>query len=71
MRFKFEVFKKFKEFRCETEKQTKKLLKILRSDRGGEHLNVEFLSYLKKNNIISQWTLPEMPQLNEILEQRN
>ena len=54
MRHKSEAFEKFKEFRHEVEKQTKKSIKVLRSDRGGEYLSREFLDYLKKNGIVSQ-----------------
>ena len=42
MRYKFEAFKKFKEFRCEVEKQIEKSLKILWSDQGGEYLSKIF-----------------------------
>ena len=47
MRHKSEAFEKFKEFRFEVEKQTGKSIKVLRSDRGGEYLNSEFLDHLK------------------------
>ena len=53
MRHKSEAFEKFKEFRHEVEKQTRKPIKVLRSDRGGEYLSREFLDYLKKKNIAS------------------
>ena len=45
---KFEVFERFKKFRCEIEKQTEKLLKILRSDQGGEYLSEIFSITLRK-----------------------
>ena len=63
-----EIFEKFKKFRNKVEKQTKKFLKILRSDRRDEYLNRKFLNYLKKHGIVSQWTPPEISQLNEILK---
>ena len=53
MHHKFDTFEKFKEFRCEVEKQTKKFIKILRSDRGGEYLSRKFWTYLKDNGIVS------------------
>ena len=71
MRHKSETFEKFKEFRQEVEKQIEKSIKVLRSDRGGEYLSGEFLGYLKEHSIISQWTPPCTPQLNEISERRN
>ena len=61
MRHKSEAFEKFKKFRYEVKKQTKKFIKILRSDREGEYLSQKFLDYLKQNNIVSQWTLPKTP----------
>ena len=71
MRHKSEAFEKFKEFRYEVEKQTKKFIKFLRSDRGGEYLSQKLLDYLKKNGIVSQWTPPGTPQLNGVSEWRN
>ena len=53
MHHKSDTFEKFKEFRCEVEKQIKKSIKILRSDRGGEYLSGEFQAYLKDNVIVS------------------
>ncbi|CAL2256768.1 unnamed protein product [Prunus armeniaca] len=71
IKYKSEAFEKFKEFKNEVEKQTGKSIKILRLDRGGEYLSTEFLEYLKKHFIISQWTPPETPQLNGVFETRN
>ncbi|KAL8157506.1 hypothetical protein AgCh_002277 [Apium graveolens] len=48
MKHKSEAFEKFKEYKHEVEKQTKHSIITLRSDRGGEYLNGEFLDYLKK-----------------------
>ncbi|KAL8118599.1 hypothetical protein AgCh_016205 [Apium graveolens] len=66
MKHKSEAFEKFKEYKHEVEKQTKHSIITLRSDRGGEYLNGEFLDYLKKNGIVSQWTPPYTPQLNGV-----
>ncbi|KAL0455294.1 UNVERIFIED_CONTAM: hypothetical protein Slati_0868600 [Sesamum latifolium] len=71
MRYKSEAFVKFKEFRLEVENQTGHKIKTHRSDRGGEYLSGQFLHYLKKNGIVSQWTPPGMPQLNGVAERRN
>ena len=61
MKHKSEAFEKFKEFRCEIQKQTGKSIKMLRSDRGGEYLSYEFIDYLKENEVLPQWTPPETP----------
>ena len=71
MKHKSEAFEKFKEYKHEVEKQTKHSIITLRSDRGGEYLNGEFLDYLKENGIVSQWTPPCTPQLNGVSERRN
>ena len=71
MRHKSDSFEMFKRYRNEVEKQTGKKIKILRSDRGGEYLSSEFLTYLKENGILSQWTPPMTPQLNGVSERRN
>ncbi|KAL0455142.1 UNVERIFIED_CONTAM: hypothetical protein Slati_0853400 [Sesamum latifolium] len=71
MRYKSEAFGRFKEYRLEVENQTSRKIKALQSDRGGEYLSGEFIDYLKENGILSQWTPPEMPQLNRVAERRN
>ena len=48
LRYKSEVFEKFKEFRTEVEKQTGLSIKTLRSDRGGEYLSTEILDYQRE-----------------------
>ncbi|KAL0448724.1 UNVERIFIED_CONTAM: hypothetical protein Slati_1428800 [Sesamum latifolium] len=64
MRYKYEAFGRFKEYRLAVENQTGCKIKILQSDRGGEYLSREFIDYLKENEILSQWTPPGIPQLN-------
>ncbi|KAL8097695.1 hypothetical protein AgCh_030709 [Apium graveolens] len=71
MKHKSEAFEKFKEYKHEVEKQTKHSIITLRSDRGGEYMNGEFLDYLKENGIVSQWTPPYTAQLNGVSERRN
>ncbi|KAK4383112.1 Retrovirus-related Pol polyprotein from transposon RE2 [Sesamum angolense] len=71
MRYKSEAFVRFKEFKLEVENQTDRKIKTFQSDRGGAYLSGEFIHYLKKNNIVSQWTPPGTPQLNGVAERRN
>ena len=54
MKHKFEVFDKFKEYQSMVEKQTKKSIKVLRSDRGGEYLSSKFFEHLKSKDILSE-----------------
>ena len=53
MHRKSKIFEKFIEFRYEVEKQTKKFIKILRSDRREKYLSEKFWTYLKDNGIVS------------------
>ena len=71
MRKKSETFGKFKEFLAEVVKQLGKSLKTLRSDRGGEYLDIEFKDYLLEHGILSQLTAPGTPQQNGVSERRN
>jgi hypothetical protein len=71
MRHKSESFKKFKEFQNEVQNQLDKIIKFLRSDRGGEYLSLEFSDHLKQCGIVPQLTPPGMPQWNSMSEQRN
>ncbi|KAK4407791.1 Retrovirus-related Pol polyprotein from transposon TNT 1-94 [Sesamum angolense] len=64
IRYKSEVFGRFKEYRLEVENKITCKIKALRSNRGGEYLSDEFIIYLKENGIFSQWTPSGMPQLN-------
>jgi transposase InsO family protein len=71
MKHKHEAFEMFKLFQSEVENQLNKTIKILRSDRGGEYLNDEFLSHLETRGIVSQLTPPKTPQHNGVSERRN
>ncbi|CAI7870722.1 unnamed protein product [Closterium sp. NIES-53] len=53
------------------ERQAMRLVKVLRSDRGGEFLGAEFTKFLKKNGIRHQLTCPGTPQQNGITERAN
>ena len=71
VRYKYEAFENFKEFKNEVEKQLERSIKKRRSKRGGEPLSQEFLDYLVDNGILSQWTPPYTPQHNDVIERRN
>ena len=47
------------------------MIKLLRSDRGGEYLSQEFDDHLKSHGIVPQLTPPGTPQRNGMSEQRN
>ena len=71
MRWKFEAFEKFKEFRAEVENQLGKQIKAIRSDCGGEYLLGDFKDYLTQNGIVSQLTARGTPQQNGVVERMN
>ena len=51
LRKKFEVFDRFKEFKALVENQTKKKLKVLRKDNGGEFCKKDFEEFCKNFGI--------------------
>ena len=77
---KSESLDKFKIFRTEVEKQLGKVIKVVRSDRGGEYygkhgdagqLKGPFAKYLEDSGIVAQFTMPGSPEQNGIAERRN
>ena len=54
MRYKYEVFEKFKEFINEVEKQLGRSIKSLRRDPRDGYLSQEFLGYLRDNETLSK-----------------
>jgi transposase InsO family protein len=71
LRKKSEVFDKFKEFKALVENQTKKKIKVLRTDNGGEFFRNEFEEFCKKCGIARQKTTPYTPQHNGFAERMN
>ena len=71
MKNKSESFKKFKEFKAKVENQTRKSIKTLRSNRGGEYLSTEFIEFFKEHGNVSQLTPPRTPQSNSVSEKHN
>ncbi|RVW22815.1 Retrovirus-related Pol polyprotein from transposon TNT 1-94 [Vitis vinifera] len=70
----------FKVFRTEVEKQLGKVIKIVRSDRGGEYYGKHgdagqqkgpFARYLQDNGIVAQYTMPGSSEQNGVAERRN
>ena len=53
MKYKYEAFEKFKEFRNEVEKQLGETIRTLRLDRGGQYMSQEFQDYLRDIGILS------------------
>lgn len=58
IKHKSQTFEKLKEFQNEIENQFDKKIKVLRSNRGGEYLSIEFNDHLKNYGIVSQLAPP-------------
>ena len=71
IKWKFETFEKFKEFRVEVENQLGKRIKAIWSDWGGEYLHGDFKDYITQDGLVSQLTALGTPQQNSVLERRN
>ena len=71
MKNKSEVLEKFKEFHTYAMNITGKPIKVLRSDNGGENSSKEFESFLKKNGIVHQLSVPHNPAQNGVAERVN
>ncbi|CAI7747434.1 unnamed protein product [Closterium sp. NIES-53] len=53
------------------ERQQDRLVKSIRTDRGGEFLSKDFSTWLKKNGIRHSLTMPYSPAMNGIAERAN
>ena len=71
IKHKSDTFEVFKRYQNEVENQLGRKIKVLRSDRGGEYLSIEFFDHLRDCGIVSQLTPPRTPQLNGVAERRN
>ena len=68
---KDEELEKFKEFEALVENLSKKRIKTLRSDNGGEFESGEFNTYCKEVGIKWELTIPYNPQKNVVAERKN
>ena len=56
MKKKSKALDKFKEFKAESKKQLGRHIKSLCSDRGSEYMSIEFVTFLKEDGILSQFS---------------
>ena len=68
---KSEVFWCFQEWKALVEKSNGRKIKIFRSDNGGEYTSTEFDTYLTKEGIKQELTIPHSPQQNGAAERLN
>ena len=71
LKHKSKVFDLFKVFKALVENQSKRRLKILRSDNGGEYVKSDFIQYCKDTGIYIQHSIPYTPQENGVAERKN
>ena len=62
---------RFKEFKVLVENQTKKKIKVLRIDNGGEFCSKEFEEFCKKCGTTRHKSSPYTPQQNGVAERMN
>jgi transposase InsO family protein len=68
---KSEAFEKFKVFKALTKNQTRKILKVVMSDRGGEFSSRDFKEFCDKHGIKREYTIPRTPRQNGVVERHN
>ena len=68
---KYEAFENFKVFKALTENQTRKILKAIRSDRGGEFYSKDFKEFYDEQGIKREYTMSGTPQQNGVVERQN
>ncbi|KAA0037185.1 gag/pol protein [Cucumis melo var. makuwa] len=59
------------EYKAEVENLLSKKIKILRSDRGGDYIDLRFQNYMIEHGIQFQLSAPGTPQQNGVSERRN
>ena len=71
MHKKSETYSKFCEFKALVEKESRKQVKALRSDNGGEYISGEFKDFCSKEGIRRELIAPHNPQQNGVIERKN
>ena len=68
LKLKDQVFERFLELKALVEKSTGRKLKALRTDNGDEYTSTEFETYLKKEGVRHELTVPKTPEQNGVAE---
>ena len=63
---KSHTFEYFKQFKNMIERQTRKQIKILCSDQGGECRKDELIRYCEDHGILQLFIVPHTPQQNQV-----
>jgi len=65
---KHEVLEAFRRFKCLVEKQSGKVIKVLRIDGGGEYMSNDFKHFYESKWLIHEVTPPYITQHNGTVE---
>nr|GEU80705.1 retrovirus-related Pol polyprotein from transposon TNT 1-94 [Tanacetum cinerariifolium] len=68
---KSEAFNYFKKFKSYVEKQSGRNIKVIQTDRGGEFMSAEFITFCEEYGIHKELTAPYTPQQNSAAERKN
>jgi hypothetical protein len=71
LKAKDEVFSKFQEFKDLVENLSRRKIKILRSDNGGQYTSNEFKDFREEAQIKRELTTPYNPQQNGVAKRKN
>ena len=71
LKHKDDVFPCFLEWKALVERSTNQKLKALRTDNGGEYLSTEFQTFLRKEGVRHELTVPKTPEQNGVAERMN
>ena len=71
MQKKSETYSNFCEFKALVEKDSRKQVKALRIDNGGEYISGEFKDFCSKEGIRRELIAPHNPQQNGVAERKN
>lgn len=71
LKSKDQVFDRFLEWKALVERSSKKKIKTLRTDNGGEYTSTKFEKYLKTEGIRHELTVPKTPEQNGVAERLN
>ena len=62
---------RFQEFKALVENQTRRKIRVLRSDNGGEYTSKNFEGFFAQEGIRRQLTVPYTPEQNGVAERKN
>uniref|UniRef100_A0ACD5U8P7 Uncharacterized protein n=1 Tax=Avena sativa TaxID=4498 RepID=A0ACD5U8P7_AVESA len=71
LKTKGEAAAAIRRFQAEAQKESKRPLRVLRTDRGGEFTATEFADWCSAHDITRHLTAPYSPQQNGVVERRN